>query len=120
MDKNQLQQALKEGCTMRHFNFLPTEYIYLEDGILKDENGYHLTDFWSYRQGEIWETGWSYHTETRKVKDLKSGDKIQDKDGSQYEVLNGVNWKDGTTTLNFKCGSVGTYSQNEELKIILR
>lgn len=79
-----------------------------------------MTDFWRYRQGENWETGWSYHTEYKEAKNLKSGDKIQDASGVRMEVLNGVNWKDGTTTINFKCGSVSTYNQTEKLKILLR
>ena len=62
LTKEEAIKAMREiGVKISHTLFLPEEYIYsiregtisTEDGMIHDEN-----DFWKFRQGDVWETGW--------------------------------------------------------------
>lgn len=58
MNKEQAKAALKAGMTIVHEYFSEDEFIYMEGDVLKDEKGYHMHDFWDYRQDETFDEGW--------------------------------------------------------------
>lgn len=62
-----IKEAIKEmesGKKMTHIFFTPDEFITMsENGIIRDESGYHLFDFWKHRTGDAWNTGWDYWEE---------------------------------------------------------
>lgn len=66
MSKTEAIQAMKEGHKVTHVYFADDEYIYMI-GIFKifTEEGYSIDsdEFWKYRQGESFETGWSIFEE---------------------------------------------------------
>lgn len=51
---------MERGAIIAHEYYTDDEYLYMVNGIIMDENGYHmgnrLGDFWQNRQK--WETGW--------------------------------------------------------------
>lgn len=63
MLKMEAKQALDEGKRISHQYFAPMEFIYLEDGHIKDECGNILHDFWLYRQANTWDNGWCIYTD---------------------------------------------------------
>lgn len=58
------QEAIDElyaGSKITHEYFTPEEFVELKDGHIIDENGIVLNgpEFWNYRQGPIFDTGWA-------------------------------------------------------------
>jgi len=55
-------QAMEKGNKVTHHSFSKEEHILIENGVLKDENGYYMDSdnykFWYDRTGGSWEYGW--------------------------------------------------------------
>ena len=70
MTRDEAKQALLDGKTIRHSNYGDDEFIYMDMGGIRDENGYHmggfLDEFWTRYQ--VWKDGWEI---TEKVKTIK-------------------------------------------------
>lgn len=60
LTKEQAKQAIREGKKVSHRFFSSNEFIQRgEDAIIRLEDGVRLTaEFWAYRTGPNWETGW--------------------------------------------------------------
>ena len=61
MTKAEAIQAMREGNKVTHGYFSDHEYITMRGNVIFTEKGYSLwaNEFWSYRTGDAWETGWS-------------------------------------------------------------
>lgn len=59
MNREQAKKALTNGKIVMHTSFEDGEFILMDEGILKDEQGNSLFGFWEYRQGEAFNKGWS-------------------------------------------------------------
>lgn len=59
MNKDEAKEKLKAGHKLTHPTFSDDEYIHIENGVLKDEKGYHMHDFWAYRQHKNFDINWS-------------------------------------------------------------
>jgi len=62
MTRNQAQKALLKGKKITHRFFFSDEFIQIKNGVLVDEKGYHMRQFWFDRQGESWDTGYEEYT----------------------------------------------------------
>ena len=60
LTKEQAYELMEKGAMIAHEYYADDEYLYMVNGIIMDENGYHmgnsLGDFWQNRQK--WKTGW--------------------------------------------------------------
>lgn len=62
MTKNQAIAAMLSGSKVTHSYFSSDEWITMEGNLtIITEEGYSISvdEFWKYRQGEAWESGWS-------------------------------------------------------------
>lgn len=68
MNKKEAIIAMQNGLAVIHDSFDDSEFIYMKDGVIYDENGYKMElegpggtviDFWTDRKGPYWESGWS-------------------------------------------------------------
>lgn len=60
MNKSEAKAELKKGAVLTHKYFTPDEFISEKEGVIIDENGYKLHDFWKYRENEGFEDGWEF------------------------------------------------------------
>lgn len=68
MTINQAKQALWDGHKLTHPLFTPDEFICLdENGILRDEAGLHMHNFWDYRDSLAWQRDWKVYEEEKEV-----------------------------------------------------
>ncbi|MCK6650557.1 MAG: hypothetical protein L6Q66_12940 [Bacteroidia bacterium] len=60
LTKEQAKSALTQGAYIKHQYFTDSEYLYFEQGVLKDEKGYYLDwkDFWGHKDNECFDRGW--------------------------------------------------------------
>jgi len=60
LTKEQAKSALTQGAYIKHKYFTDSEYLYFEQGLLKDEKGYHLDwkDFWRHKDNECFDRDW--------------------------------------------------------------
>ena len=69
LTKEQALKAMRLGMSITHRLFTSDEFLKMEDGMIKDEQGYNCGTvddmmgrtedvFWSERRGELWEDGW--------------------------------------------------------------
>ncbi len=64
MTINQAKTALWEGHKLTHYLFSPDEFVYLdENGILRDEQGLNMHNFWDYRDSLAWQHDWKVYEE---------------------------------------------------------
>ncbi len=63
MNKQEAIAAMLNGSKVTHRFFLPEEFIYMESGIIHDENKMPLYRFWEYRKIEEWNDNWSIYRE---------------------------------------------------------
>lgn len=64
MTKEEAQQAVRDGKKVSHRRFTHEEFIYMEDGKLKDENGFILDwfQFWGSRESTtIFQNDWKLY-----------------------------------------------------------
>ena len=76
MTKNEALQALKLGKKVTGPWFTPEEFIRIENGVLVDEKGYKMHDFWRTRTESVWDNGWSVYKNEVYLSDLKEGDRF--------------------------------------------
>lgn len=76
MTKSEALQALKLGKKVTGPGFTPDEFICIKNGILVDEKGYTMHDFWRTRTEPVWENGWSVYQNQTYLSDLKVGDRF--------------------------------------------
>ena len=68
MNKEQAIEALKQGKKLTHRFFLETEFIYLKEGILYDEENVNLghpdlnAEFWQIRRAKNWDSDWTIYS----------------------------------------------------------
>ncbi len=62
MSYNQALQAMINGNYIKHDYFSDDEYIYFENGIIKDEKDYNMgrphQEFWKINMAKLPENGW--------------------------------------------------------------
>jgi hypothetical protein len=60
MTKNEAIEAMREGKKVTHRYFTDGEYLYMENGMLFSEEGYHHRwfDFWNERKEHVWDIDW--------------------------------------------------------------
>ena len=60
MTKHEALLALEEGKTLRHAYFSDTEWVTKDGNQYLFEDGVYCSvrEFWKYRDGDSWETGW--------------------------------------------------------------
>jgi hypothetical protein len=61
MTKQEATESMRQGNKLTHISFAPYEWISMRGNIIIDENGYESfqNEFWKYRSGAHFETGWS-------------------------------------------------------------
>lgn len=60
MTKEEAIAAMNDGKKVKHRYFDKGEYIFIENGIMYDENGYVMRPgiFWQDRNGAEWQVDW--------------------------------------------------------------
>ncbi len=58
MTKEEAKKELENGAKITHRLFSASEYVYIENGRIIDEDGYVMHDFWKYREGKSFDDGW--------------------------------------------------------------
>jgi hypothetical protein len=62
MSKTEMFAMLLSGFKMTHDYFQNNEYLYMEDGVIKTEDGYEITpEFWNFRKSKVWDTNWKIY-----------------------------------------------------------
>lgn len=56
-------EAMKSHRKVTHVHFMAKEWIKMEGGMIKTEDGYYIEpeDFWMVRGEESWNDNWSYY-----------------------------------------------------------
>jgi len=62
---DEAKNLLTKGYKIKHYFFIPGEFIHLVKGKLTDEDGNHFTsvEFWAIRKDGNWLNGWSIFEE---------------------------------------------------------
>jgi hypothetical protein len=62
MKKADALKAMEDGKKVSHITFTKDEFIYMENGLIHDENGYlwgnKFCEAWKIRSGGNWSSGW--------------------------------------------------------------
>lgn len=71
MNKEDAYELMLEGKKITHKFFTSNEFLYIEDGTIKDELGYDFMIRWELRDDKIWQKDWSEY------KSIKSESEIE-------------------------------------------